>query len=428
MKNPLHWTAPAAGKHNADTQPLDLAHAAATPASGSSGPATDPVEPTDEPKRRSRKVRWSVVAGVTAVGLVAGVGVGYAVARKTVTLDVDGKVTTVTTFAGSVNDLLDDEGIDVERRDLVVPAPGSKLTRGAEVVVRHGREVTVQADGKTADVWTTALDADEALDTLKTRGKDVRLVASRSKSDGRPALPLRLDTNAPINLVADGKTTVVPHGTQGIDVILDSAQVTLGDLDRVSVRRDPKSTPHVSLVVQRVVVKDVPSTTPVAFKTVTKEDASRYEDAKPKVTQVGVAGVQTVVSRITTVDGVEESRTVLSDKVTTAPVDQIEVKGTKKRPAETTPATGAPAAGGAAPAGVWAALAQCESGGNPASVSANGKYHGLYQFSVSTWQAMGGTGLPSQASAAEQTKRAQALQARSGWGQWPACSRKLGLR
>ena len=41
---------------------------------------------------------------------------------------------------------------------------------------------------------------------------------------------------------------------------------------------------------------------------------------------------------------------------------------------------------------------------------------------------MGGSGLPSQASAEEQTMRAQTLQARSGWGQWPACSKKLGLR
>jgi hypothetical protein len=41
---------------------------------------------------------------------------------------------------------------------------------------------------------------------------------------------------------------------------------------------------------------------------------------------------------------------------------------------------------------------------------------------------VGGSGLPSEASMEEQTARAQALQARSGWGQWPACTAKLGLR
>src|SRR5699024_6781192 len=57
----------------------------------------------------------------------------------------------------------------------------------------------------------------------------------------------------------------------------------------------------------------------------------------------------------------------------------------------------------------WSALAACESGGNAGIVSANGMYHGLYQFDVQTWKSVGGSGLPSQASAAEQTKRAQIL-------------------
>lgn len=76
---------------------------------------------------------------------------------------------------------------------------------------------------------------------------------------------------------------------------------------------------------------------------------------------------------------------------------------------------------------VWSRLAQCESGGNPAINTGNG-YYGAYQFSASTWKSVGGSGLPHQASLEEQTARAQMLQARSGWGQWPACSAKLGLR
>ena len=80
------------------------------------------------------------------------------------------------------------------------------------------------------------------------------------------------------------------------------------------------------------------------------------------------------------------------------------------------------------PASTWAALAKCESGGNPRIVSSNGKYHGLYQFTVSTWRSVGGSGLPSQASPEEQTERAAILQARSGWGQWPHCSRVIGVR
>ena len=107
--------------------------------------------------------------------------------------------------------------------------------------------------------------------------------------------------------------------------------------------------------------------------------------------------------------------------MTRAPVNAVVREGTRQRPAASS--------GGSVTIGgdVWGALAQCESGGNPRAVSRNGLYYGLFQFSLGTWAAMGGSGLPSDASPEEQLQRAQALQARSGWGQWPACAAKLGL-
>ncbi len=77
--------------------------------------------------------------------------------------------------------------------------------------------------------------------------------------------------------------------------------------------------------------------------------------------------------------------------------------------------------------GVWDRLAACESGGNWSINTGNGYYGGL-QFSASSWRGVGGSGLPHQASKAEQIARAEALKARQGWGAWPACSAKLGLR
>ena len=78
-------------------------------------------------------------------------------------------------------------------------------------------------------------------------------------------------------------------------------------------------------------------------------------------------------------------------------------------------------------AGVWDRLAQCESGGNWSINTGNGYYGGL-QFSLSSWRAVGGSGYPHQASKSEQITRAEMLKARQGWGAWPACSSKLGLR
>lgn len=75
---------------------------------------------------------------------------------------------------------------------------------------------------------------------------------------------------------------------------------------------------------------------------------------------------------------------------------------------------------------VWDELAQCESGGDWSINTGNGFYGGL-QFTLSSWQAVGGIGYPNQASQQEQIMRAEILQSEQGWGAWPVCSAKIGL-
>ena len=75
---------------------------------------------------------------------------------------------------------------------------------------------------------------------------------------------------------------------------------------------------------------------------------------------------------------------------------------------------------------VWTALADCESGGDWTINTGNGYFGGL-QFSLSSWQAVGGSGYPHQHSAATQIAMGQRLQAAQGWGAWPGCAAELGL-
>jgi hypothetical protein len=67
------------------------------------------------------------------------------------------------------------------------------------------------------------------------------------------------------------------------------------------------------------------------------------------------------------------------------------------------------------------AIARCESGGDPTAIGGGGLYRGKYQFSYDTWQSVGGSGDPAAAPEAEQDRRAAALLARDGAGQWPVC-------
>ncbi len=124
--------------------------------------------------------------------------------------------------------------------------------------------------------------------------------------------------------------------------------------------------------------------------------------------------------------------------MTDAPRDRVVLVGTKA-PAAPKASTGSSSssddsssssgssAPGVASGSVWDRLAQCESGGNWSINTGNGFYGGL-QFTLSTWRGYGGTGMPHQASREQQIAVAKKVQAGQGWGAWPACTAKLGIR
>lgn len=382
----------------------------------SSGPGRTPAG------RRSRRVVRLGVLGAIAVVLVTG-SIAVARAHKTVTLDVDGEVEQVDTFAGSVEGLLEDRGVEVGERDVVAPDLGAGLSSGDEVVVRHAHALRVLADGAETTVWTTALSADDALEALAARGEDVRLVPSRSTGGTRPDLDLRLRADGPVEVVVDGRTEHVADGSVGVEAMFADLGISLATHDRVTIAPATAPGGPMTVLVQRVVVREVPTTTAVPFATVTQPSAELYR-GQTRTATAGVPGELRTVHRVVLVDGAEESRVLLEETVTREPVNAVVLQGTRARPvARASSGGGSVSVDG----GVWDALARCESGGRPGAISSNGKYYGLFQFSLSTWRAMGGSGLPSDAPASEQLQRAQALQARSGWGQWPACASKLGL-
>lgn len=71
---------------------------------------------------------------------------------------------------------------------------------------------------------------------------------------------------------------------------------------------------------------------------------------------------------------------------------------------------------------VWADLAHCESTHGKGS-------RNVFQFSTRTWRTMDQrAGVAGTHTYDEQLESAMELQERDGWGQWPACSRAMGLR
>lgn len=85
-----------------------------------------------------------------------------------------------------------------------------------------------------------------------------------------------------------------------------------------------------------------------------------------------------------------------------------------------TPTQSSSTASSGSDSGWLAKVRQCESGGNYSTDTGNG-FHGAYQFTQSTWESVGGSGNPANASPAEQDRRALILKQRSGTSPWPVC-------
>jgi uncharacterized protein YabE (DUF348 family) len=374
------------------------------------------------PLTRERTVPRTLKLALFALvltGLVGGSTAWHLATQKSLTLTVDGQERALTTSADTVGEVLAEAGLRTQAHDVVLPEPDAEVVDGDTVVVTRARPLQLTVDGVSSEVYVTALSVDEALAQLGYRAEGMVLSASRSDRLPLDGMQLSITTPKDVTLVVDGATRVVSTTAATAADLLAEQGVALGPHDRTNLYATQPLLGAMRLQVFRVAVTDQVLTAPVPFRTVETEDPGVFE-GEETVTREGVAGEQATTVRVTVVDGVETAREHLNTTVTRAPVDELVTVGTKERPAA--PAGGVPATADGLD---WAALAQCESGGRADAVSSTGKYHGLYQFSVGTWQAVGGSGLPSQASAAEQTQRAQMLYARSGAGQWPHCGPRL---
>jgi len=73
----------------------------------------------------------------------------------------------------------------------------------------------------------------------------------------------------------------------------------------------------------------------------------------------------------------------------------------------------------------WYQLRMCEST-NRYDINTGNGYYGAYQFDLSTWRSVGGSGYPNEATPAEQDYRALILYRNRGWNPW-VCAGLVGL-
>lgn len=269
---------------------------------------------------RRVRVTACVVSLTLASTLAFGVG-----ARKTVALTIDGETTTVTTYAMSVDRLLQERGVKVKTHDLVEStSPTNMLSNHDVVTVRSAYQTTITINGQEVPFWTVATSAEQLISFFEQNEADAaKVTVNIDNVYNKLTGGLIINQNGPVTVISDGQSSEAPNGKLPAASILDSKGITLNKEDRVSVEKDNGET---ILRVRRVTHGEETRTKAVPFGAQTIIDPS-LQPGEVVVRQEGEEGEIQQTYDVTYVDGEKESETLTNETTTKIALDRIVAVG-----------------------------------------------------------------------------------------------------
>ncbi|PJJ43081.1 uncharacterized protein YabE (DUF348 family) [Glutamicibacter mysorens] len=401
---------------------------------GGSGPTNDGDLITVTHLLKKTWVKY--LAQALAVAVVIAGAVFYISGQKSVVMSVDGQRQEITTRAATVGALLEQQDVTLAERDEISAALDSELVDQQLVDIKRNKSIEVTVDGTERVVHTTGMTVADVVEQLDLeKGSEVSLdedMQLAALSDD-----LEVITPKEMTLVVKDKKKKVATTASTVKELLAEEKIEVDGNDEINVKIKDETDKNVkdsvkleagiTVEVIDVTVKTWDETRDIDFETKKIKDSS-LDKGDTEVKTEGKKGERQLTLRQETRNGKKGEEEVLKSKVTKNPVAEEIRVGTKEEKKESSSSKNTPTPGGIS--ATWAALAKCESGGNWSINTGNGYYGGL-QFSASSWRAVGGTQyapLPHQATPQEQIAAAEVLRRSGGWGHWPACSAKLGLR
>jgi uncharacterized protein YabE (DUF348 family) len=365
---------------------------------------------------RSPQLRLLVATLLVALTFAGGYAV---VAHKTVTLTVDGASVTVSTMKSRVIDVVQENGFEVGERDDLYPAANAPVEQSETIVLRRSRPLQISLDGHgSREVWTTASTVQEALAQLSMTDT-APAAASRGSRVPLEGMSLPVVGARTAQIDDGGVVRTVRLAAPNVAGFLEAAGAPLQQSDSVVPAASSPVIDGMQIQVTRVRVARVTQRVPLEPRDQEISDVT-MNMSRRVVDDPGTPGIQDVTYAVATVNGVETGRLPVANVVIVPARDGVTRIGAK-------PGTEVPPV---AQGETWDALSRCEAGGNWAINTGNGFYGGV-QFDQNTWERSGGLRYAQRADLAtreEQIAIAEVTRSRQGWGAWPVCSGRLGVR
>ena len=292
------------------------------------GATEDPLR-TDDVQRAALPpaARWLVRAGVLAIAIGAPV-IAFAGERK-VSLDVEGEVREVRTYAAASTELLERRGIDASKRDLLTPGPDGRLRSGGEVMFRRAKRINLVLDGEEKTVVARGITVGEALKDLGLVPGPKDAMHPSETTRLRPGLSIFVRNAVHAKLRVDGDLRDVVSSADTVSNLLAHAGVRVDDDDYVIPSRATEPTDGMWIRVVRVSRIVEERSVHVPYRYITRNDP-QMDSGERRVVQQGAEGLKVQRYSVLLEDGVRVSRGYLGDRVVRTPRDHIVRVGTRE--------------------------------------------------------------------------------------------------
>ncbi|QDZ42258.1 resuscitation-promoting factor [Corynebacterium sp. sy039] len=379
-------------------------------------------------------MRLAIGGVVASLSAVAGVGV-VVTNHKNIIVDYNGEEIELSTMSSTVEGALEKAGVTVTEKDIVSPALEEKISDDDSITVKTSKQVSLVVDGQEQTVDTTATTVGELMEQINSIPAAINAVEMNVDADEKiPEEGMNVDIVTPKFITIDdgGKLVHTKIAAATVGDVLKERGIVLDADDRVFPPVETPITPNLRMVIERIEVFETEVTEAFELPPVYTDDPDLYKGEEELITPA-TPGEKKVVRKITKINGVERENQPIREEEIRPAIAAAIARGIKENSTVTVSFSSANT-GAAAPAvadgSVWDQLAQCESGGDWSINTGNGFSGGL-QFTPSTWSGYGGEEYAPAAHLAtreQQIAVAERVQASQGWGAWPACTAKLGIR
>jgi resuscitation-promoting factor RpfB len=188
------------------------------------------------------------VAKAAVVAVLSASAVAYGALEKHVTVRVEGQLTRVGTFAGTVGEVLDRAHVQLGQKDLVRPPVTTPLHDGMLIEVRRAKPITLVFNGQPKQIIVTGLTVEEVIEEMHLRASLADYVGSPLAARITPGMVIVYRNAVGIRVEHDGISQQVITNAATVGQVLKELGVKLAGKDQISV---PANTyPTAGLVVK----------------------------------------------------------------------------------------------------------------------------------------------------------------------------------